>query len=368
MFILDEQLDSVSKDLQKCKHPLPAFQKISGLLSGNNIDNNTNTHRALIELNDILDSEKPITAALLNPQLKLKYIQNKLVDEYKYVLKNAKDHKIQVAHNHSFNDSYVPDEYDEILTLMEIQGYITATNFKYIWKSLCKACERNDINSLHKTFTEDWMKLKNYNPDNLDFYCDVVKELTENSKDIDVESINNWYKIFQNIINDGNRKSLEHVDHKTAITEVNRALDEGSPDDLFRSLTNPNLGLRFKINMFAMPLLYEEMRLENCELEKNLNESEIAASVSYLTTIASISEALERGDESAVWNTLNSNQIHLEMLRPHCRRRYFSALVTALEVKFREQCECPLLTFEDIRDTIEMVNVTDDDNDECKYI
>ncbi|CAF4793193.1 unnamed protein product [Pieris macdunnoughi] len=359
----DEQLDLVSKDLQKFKHPLPAFQKISGLLSGNNNDGSI-TYKALVELNDILDSEKPITAALLNPQLKLKHIQNKLVDEYKNVLKNAKQQKMQVALNHSLNDSYVPDEYNEILTLVEIQGYITATNFKYVWKSLCKACDRNDINSLHKAFTEDWIKLKNYSPDNLDFYCDVIKELTENNKDVDVESITNWHKIFQNIINDGNRKSLEHVGHKTAIADVNNALEEGTTDDLYRSLTNPHLGLRFKINRFAMPLLYEEMRLEKCELEKNLNESEIAASVSYLTAIASISEALERGDENAVWNTLNSNQIHLEMLRPHCRRRYFSALVSALEVKFREQCECPLLTLEDIRDTIEMVNVKDDDNDE----
>ncbi|CAK1540048.1 unnamed protein product [Leptosia nina] len=364
----DEQLDSVSKDLQKCKHPLPVFQKISGLLSNNNNDNSLSMQKALLELNNVLDSEKPITAALLNPQLKLKYVQNKLINEYKEVLKNAKHQKIEVAHNHSLNDSYVPDEYDELLTVVEIQGHITATNFKYLWKSLCRACERNDVNTLHKLFTEDYIKLKHYNSENLDFYCDVVKELMENSKDVDVESITNWHKIFQNIVNDGNSKSLQHDGHKTAIADVNRALEEGNANDLYRSLTNPQLGLRFKISKFALPLLYEEMRLEKCELEKNLNESEIAASVSYLTTIASVSEAVERGDENAVWNTLNSNHIHLEMLRPHCRRRYFSALVAALEVKFREQCECPLLTLEDIRDTIEMVNMKDDDNDELVQV
>ncbi|XP_045500512.1 ras GTPase-activating-like protein IQGAP1 [Colias croceus] len=360
----DEQLDSVSKDLQKCKHPLPMFQKISGILSSNSIDDNASTHKALQELNDLLDTEKPITAALLNPQLKLKYVQNRLIDTYKDILKNAKYEKIQVAHNHSLNDSYVPDDYDEMLTLVEIQGHITSTNYKFLWKSLCSACHRNDVNSLHKIFNEEWVKLKDYNPNNLDFYCDVVQELTENSKDVDVESITNWHKIFQSIIYDGNNKSLDHVGHKSAISDVNRALDEGSPDDLYLALTNPKLGLKFKINKFAMPLLHEEMRLEKCELDKNLNESEIAASVAYLTSIASISEAVERGDEVAVWNALNSKQIHLEMLRPHCRRRYFSALVSALEFKFKEQCECPLLTLEDVRDTIEMVNMKDDNNDE----
>ncbi|CAH2050458.1 unnamed protein product, partial [Iphiclides podalirius] len=197
-----------------------------------------------------------------------------------------------------------------------------------------------------------------------DFYCDVVKEIVECSKDVDVESIANWHKIFQNIINEGNRKSLEHKDHKKAIGVVNNALDVGNPDDLYTALKDPKLGLNLKIDKFSMPLLYEEMRLEKCELERNLNENEIAASVSYLSSIACISRAVERGEEAAVWNSLNSHQINLEGLRPHCRRRYFSALVTALQVKIKEQFECPLLTLDDIRDAIEMVNMKDDDNEE----
>lgn len=347
------------------------FQKISGLLSHNNSavdNNNVATNNALMELNHLLDSEKSITSALLHPDLKLKYVQNCLIDVYKKVLKAAKQEKIQVAHNHSLNDSYVPDEYDEILTLVEIQGHITATNYKYLWKSLCAACKSNDINKLHKIFNENWVKVKNYDINNLDFYCDVVKDIIESCKDIDVESITNWHKIFQNIINDGNNKSLEHTEHKTAIANVNRALDEGTADDLYRALTSPQLGLSFKIDRYAAPLLFEEMRLEKCELDKNLNESEIAASALYLTAIASVSEAVERGDETAVWNALNSRHIQLERLKPHCRRRYLSALIAALQVKVREQCECPLLTLEDIKDTIDMVNMKDDDNDECKII
>ncbi|XP_050681178.1 ras GTPase-activating-like protein IQGAP1 [Leptidea sinapis] len=360
----DEQLDSVSKDLQRYKHPLPKFQKINGLLSNGHVGDNSETHKALLELNNVLDSEKSISFALLNPCLNLKFVQNKLIDDYKHVLKNAKMDKIQVAHNHSLNDSYVSDEYDELLTTAEIQGYITTTNYKFSWKTLCSACRNNDVNKLHKIFSDDWIKVNDYNPDNVDYYCDVVQELLESSKDIDVESITNWHKIFQSIICDGNRKSMHHIGHKVAIADVNKALDEGSSDNLYTALTNPKLGLKFQISRFALPLLYEEMRLEKCELEKNLNESEIAASVAYLLSVASVSEAVERRDETAVWSSLNSKQINLEMLRPHCRRRYFSALVSALEVKFREQCECPLLTLDDIRDTIEMVNMTDDNNDE----
>ncbi|XP_045778410.1 ras GTPase-activating-like protein IQGAP1 [Maniola jurtina] len=360
----DEQLDSVSKDLQKCKHPLPVFQKISGILSQNNIPDNIATQTALVELNNLLDSEKSITHVLLDPNLKIKYVQNCLIDEYKEVLKAAKYEKMQVAHNHSINDSYVPDEYDELLTFVEIQGYITATNYKALWKTLCSACKNNDVNSLHKIFNEEWVKVKNYDSNNLDFYCDVVIEIIESCQDIDVESITNWHKIFQNIINDGNRKSLEHIEHKNAISYVNKVLDEGTPEDLYNALTSPKLGLNFKIDKYAAPLLFEEMRLEKCELEKNLNESEIAASALYLNAVAAVSQAVERGDEVTVWNALNSKQIQLETLRPHCRRRYLSALVTALQVKVREQCECPLLTLEDIRDTIEMVNMKDDDNDE----
>lgn len=342
------------------------FQQIGGLLSKNNVSDSDALHKALIEVNKFLDTEKSITSALLNPHLKLKYVQNKLIDEYKIVLKAAKKEKVQSALNHSLNDSYIPDEYDELLTQVEIQGHITATNYKDSWKNLCSASRNNDLNGLHKVFSDEWVKVKEYYRNNLDFYCDVVKEIIESNKDVDVESITNWYKIFQNVISEGNRKSLEHMDHKTAIAQVNEALDEGTPEDLYTALNNPHLELSFKIDKFAVPLLFEEMKLEKCELEKNLNESEIAASVSYLLAIASISQAVDRGDEVAVWRSLNSNQINLEGLRPHCRRRYLNALVTALQVKVRGQCACPLLTLDDIRDTIEMVNMKDDDNEECK--
>lgn len=359
-------MDSVSKDLQKCVHPLPMFQKIGGLLSKTNSNDGSGLHNAIVELNQLLDKDKSITSALLNPQLQLKHVQNRLIEQYKKVLKAAKFDKIQAAHNHSLNDSYVPDEYDELLTLVEIQGHITSVNYKYLWKNLCASSQNGDINAIHKIFTEEWVKMKDYNSKNVDFYCDVVKEINECNKDIDVESVTNWHEIFQNIINEGNRKSSEHMYHKKAITGVNKALDEGTPEDLYAALNNPNLELNFKVQRFAIPLLYEEMKLEKYELEKSLNESEIAASVSYLLAVASVSEAVDRGDDIAVWNTLNSNQIHLEGLRPHCRRRYFAALGAALEVKIREQCACPLLTLDDIRDSIDMVNMKDDDNEECK--
>ncbi|KAI5640597.1 GTPase-activator protein for ras-like GTPase domain-containing protein [Phthorimaea operculella] len=306
----DEQLDSVSKDLQKCEHPLPMFQQIGGILS------------------------------------------------------KTKEEKLQVAHNRSLNDSYIPDEYDELLTQIEIQGYITAVNYKHSWINACTAARNGDVGTLQKVFNDEWVKVKEYNPNNVDFYCDIINELIDCNKDIDVESITNWHKIFQNIVNQGNRKSFEHVNHKLAIDDVNKALDEGNPEDLFHALNSPHLELNIKIDKFAIPLLFEEMKLEKCELEKNLNESEIAASVSYLTVIAAISQAVDRGDEVAVWNSLNSRQIQLENLRPHCRRRYFSALVTALQVKIKEQCACPLLTLDDIRDTVEMVNMMDDVNEE----
>lgn len=342
------------------------FQKIGGILSKSNVDDSDSLHEAVLELNKLLDSEKSITSAILNPQLKLKFVQNRLIDEYKKVLQAAKYEKSQAALNRSLNDSYVPDEYDELLTVVEIQGHITSVNYKFLWKNLCKSTQNNDINSLHKIFNEGWVKIKNYKSANLDFYCDVVKDIIECNKDIDVESVTNWHKIFQNIINEGNRKSVEHSDHKVAIANVNKALDEGTPDDLYKALTNPNLELSFKVEKFAIPLLYEEMKLEKCELEKNLNESEIAASLSYLMSIAAISQAVERGDDAVVWNYLNSQQLHLEGLRSHCRRRYLSALATALQVK--STCACPLLTLEDIRDAIDMVNMKDDDNEECKYL
>lgn len=360
----DDELDVVSKDLQKCEQPMPMFQKIGGILSINNKGDGSAMLKALIELNRLLDTEKSITAAILNPQLKLKHVQNRLIEEYKKALHIAKQDKIQAAHNRSLNDSYLPDEYDELLTTVEIQGHITAVNYKYLWKNLCSASKRNDVKSLHKIFTEEWVHIKGYDHHNLDFYCDVVQETIECNKDIDVESVPNWHKIFQNIINEGNRKSLEHTDHKSAIANVNKVLEEGSPTDLYKALINPHLELNIKVDEFAAPLLYEEMRLERCELEKNLNENEIAASVSYLSAVATVSHAVDRGDELAVWNALNSKQIQLEGLRAHCRRRYLSALATALQIKIKEQCACPLLTFEDIHDTIQMVNMKDDDNEE----
>lgn len=365
---LEEELDTISKDLQKYEHPLPLFQKISGILSKNIVTENTSLNKVIIDLNRLLDTDKSITSVLLHPQLKLKYVQNHLMDEYKKTLKAAKLEKVHVAHNHSLNESYIPDECQELLTLIEIQGHITAVNYKYLWKTLCAASQINDVNTIHKTFNEEWVKVKDYDYNNTDFYCDVVKDIIECNKDVDVENITNWHKIFQNIVNEGNCKLLELKDHKRAIADVNKALDQGTPNDLYQALINPNLELNIKVDKFSIPLLYEEMKLEKCELEKNLNESEIAASVSYLSIIAAISQAVDRGDDSSVWSLLNSNQLQLEGLRPHCRRRYLSALVMALQVKIKEKCACPLLTLEDICDTVEMVNTKDDDNQDCKYL
>lgn len=367
VYITEEQLDLVSKDLQKCEHPMPMFQKIGGILSKDKGGHNTDLQKSLIVLNQQLDSNDSITSSLLNPQFKFIHVQNYLIDEYKKVLRGAKREKVQAAQNRSLNDSYVPDEYDELLTVPEIQGHIIATNYKFVWRDLCKSAKNNNLQRIDKIFKEEWLSVKNYDPDYLDFYCDIVKDITDSNKDIDVENITTWHKIFQNIINEGNRKSLEHKKHKEAITEVNKALDFGDPKILYAALANPDLELNVKVDMYAMPLLFEEMKLEKCECEKNLNESEIAASVVYLSSVAAVSQAVERGDESAVWTALNSNNLQVDGLRSHCRRRYLSALATALKFKIQENCACPLLTLEDIRDAVDMVNVKDDHNEERKY-
>lgn len=343
------------------------FQKIGGILSKNQSDDDAELHKAVHDLNQLLNKKKSIASALLNPHLKLKHVQNVLMDAYRIVLQAAKYDKVQAAQNRSLNDSYVPDEYDELLTVVEIQGHITAVNYKYLWQSLCKASQDNDIHILQKIFTEDWVKVKRYNSNNIDFYCDVVKEIVECNKDIDIDSVANWHKVFQNIINEGNTKSLEHTEHKIAIANVNMALEDGTPEDLYAALINPHLELNFKIDKYAVPLLFEEMKLEKYECGKNLNESEIAASLSYLTAVAAISQAVDKGDDSLVWSSLNSNHVHLDGLRPHCRRRYLTALSSALQVKKSEEFACSLLTLDDIRDAIEMVNMKDDINEECKY-
>lgn len=344
---------------------MPLFQRISGILSKDNGNSTDASNKAILLLNKELDSNKSITLSLLNPHLKLKHVQNHLIEEYKKVLKEAKHEKIQTAQNRSLNDSYVPDENDEILTAVEVQGHITATNFKYSWQGLCKSAKCNDLHALDKIFNEDWMSIKNYKFDNLDFYCDVITEIYEANKDADVESITTWHKIFQNIINDGNRRASEHTDHKKAIMNVNRALDDGTPEDLYAALTNPHLELNIKVDKYAIPLLFEEMKLEKFECEKNLNESEIAASVGYYCEVAAVSRAVECGDERAVWEALRSSSLEVPALRSHCRRRYLAALSKALAVKIQQQCACPLLTAEDVRDAVDMVHIQDDHNEQC---
>ncbi|GBP92748.1 Ras GTPase-activating-like protein IQGAP2 [Eumeta japonica] len=364
----DEELDSISKDLQKCEHPMPMFQKIGGILSKAKSKDNKDLYKVILHLNKLLDTNKSITSAICNPCLGLKHIQTNLISEYKKVFQAAKQEKIEAAHNRSINDSYITDEYDELLTPVELQGYITAINYKFTWQNLCCAAQNNDLNTLHKMLTEEWIYLKEYEYRNIDFYCDVIKHLTENNKDVSVESVTNWHKLFQNLIKEGNEMSLCHKKHKDAVCQVNKALDEGGPEDLYVALNNPYLELNVPVNKHAIPLLFEEMKLERYECNKSLNESEIASSVHYLLSIAVVSQAVERGDEEAVWNALNSNNLQIDGLRGHCRRRYLSALITALKVKIQECCACPLLTVEDIRDTIEMINAQDDHNEELVQI
>ncbi|XP_023246515.1 ras GTPase-activating-like protein IQGAP1 [Copidosoma floridanum] len=355
----DEEIDTVSRELQKLGVKMPAFQKIGGILTNCMEGDIAALHAAVITINQSLihQNKKTIFSLLQNPAAQLQNVNPDYVDFYFNILIIAKEKKAEAALNRSLNDSYVPDAYDELLTQAEIQGHINNINIQCALDVL-DDCIRQDKKNISSVLKRPDLQLQHVIEKNDDLYTKHLKTLIDG---IDwqhrlLEESSRWQKKVQEIIISANDVADELNQRKEIVRHLNHVLESGSEKDFYRVLTNPKLKISNMVDEFAIPLYYEEMNIDHSESQMDLLYDDIVVSIRVLTAIANVTKAVDTNNPDLVYRSLNCSDVHINGLEENNKVKYLRGLLTIRNEKKIKKEKCQLLTYSDIQDCIDFVN------------
>ncbi|CAL7946505.1 unnamed protein product [Xylocopa violacea] len=364
----EEEINAVSKELKKYGIQMPSFQKIGGLLADSMETDAATLHAAVIAINQAItekDHDKILTA-LQNNVVQLNGIMSHYIKEYSNALLEAKESKAQAALNRSLNDSYVPDVYDELLTQGEIQGHINSVNVCCAMENITQSIHYEN-NEFMDTLKMSTLCLKNIVHENAQLYKEQLMQLLESSEWNSIYSENNLHhckQLLQKEIDKANEIALKSRKRNDGVKLLNLTLQNAAQNDFRKALKNPYLGLTEKIDDFAIPLYYEEMKVDRIESEKDLSYSDIVVSIRVLSSIAEISKAVDTGNPDLVYQALTNPDCHVSGLDQENKVKYYRALAAVRCEKQALAEECPLLTYIDIQECIDVVNQQCQNDDE----
>ncbi|XP_015599510.1 ras GTPase-activating-like protein IQGAP1 [Cephus cinctus] len=355
----DEEINAVSKELKKYGIKMPAFQKIGGLLTNNMAGDAAALHAAVIAINKCISDmdQEALLGTLKNSAAQVNDVNPSYVIDYYQTLLNAKDTKMQGALNRSLNDSYVPDAYDELLTQAEIQGHINNVNVRRAWENVIRSIEL-DSESLIMSLKVSTLKLKNVRHDNAELYKAELMQM-DNHFDMEDESTTNSQhrrNLLQKAIDIVNGIADISNRRQEAVQLVNLKLQDSSKQEFHKALKNPNLGLGDYVDEFAIPLYFEEMKVDRAESKNDLSYSDIIVSIRVLSSIAAISKTVDTGNPILVYQSLINPEAHITNLDEENKVKYCRALAACRLKKQTNAEECPLLTYIDIQECIDHIN------------
>ncbi|XP_078048629.1 ras GTPase-activating-like protein IQGAP1 [Augochlora pura] len=355
----EEEINAVSKELKKYGIQMPSFQKIGGLFASNMKIDTATLHAAVIAINQAItekDYDK-ILNTLQNKVVQLNNVIPNYIKKYAETLLQAKESKTEIALNRSLNDSYVPDVYDELLTQAEIQGHINFINAQCAMKNITCTI-RNRKNEFFNALETPILSLKNVLYENTEFYKEQLMQLLESSEwnNMYSENQHHWKELLQKEIDEANELALKTCKRNDAVKHLNSILQIGELTDFNDALKNIDLGLSDRINEFAMPLYYEEMKVDRAESQNDLSYSDIVVSLRVLSLIAEITEAVDTGNPDLVYQALSNPECHVSGLDHENKDKYYRALAAVRCQKQIISEECPLLTYIDVQECIDVVN------------
>ncbi|CAK9799762.1 Ras GTPase-activating-like protein IQGAP1 [Anthophora plagiata] len=356
----EEEINAVSKELRKYGIQMPSFQKIGGLLANSMETDAATLHAAVIAINQAITEKNydKILSALQNKVVQLNSIIPCYIKKYSDTLFEAKESKAQAALNRSLNDSYVPDVYDELLTQAEIQGHINYVNVHCAVERISQSIYSNDSEFIDALKTPT-VCLQNVVLENAQLYKEQLIQLMESSEWNSIYSENNlhhWKQLLQKEIVKANEIALKSRKRDETIRLLNTSLQNEARNDFSKILKSPNLGLTEKIDDFAIPLYYEEMKIDRVESQSDLSYSDIVVSIRVLSLIANISKAVDTGNPELVYQALSNPDCHVSGLDQENKVKYYRALAAVRCEKQAIAEECPLLTYIDIQECIDVVN------------
>nr|CAD7568265.1 unnamed protein product [Timema californicum] len=153
------------------------------------------------------------------------------------------------------------------------------------------------------------------------------------------------------------------VNENASVGKINAALDFGTWLDLLKALQDLSLDLP-SISEFAAPLYFEEMKTDKLDLGKDLQLSDVEASVRFLSLIAAVTQAVDMGNCDLAWDAIFNSQTQFMDLEHAFKSKYFMALKACRQQKLSERSKCPLLTYMDIQECIDQVNQQNEDDNQ----
>ncbi|KAH0541195.1 hypothetical protein KQX54_021250 [Cotesia glomerata] len=357
----DAEIDAVSKELQKYGIQMPSFQKIGGLLLNSMAEDTAALHAAVIAINQVLTTfdRHLLLQVLSKPVAKLKNVNSELIDNYFDVLQQAKEDKIEGAFNRSLNDSYVPDIYDELLTPAEIQGHINYVNSLIAFQNLVKSLNGDNEAEFVKCLNNPGLELQRISLKSIKQYkkgFNVFIESLSNEQDF-VSNTIRWQHLLQEKIDEINDDENKNKKIQDAVKSLNLALDNDSQELFYTALINPYLGIRESIDEFAVPLYYEEMKIDRTESKCDISYQDILVSIRVLTAIAAVSKAIDTNNPELVFEALLNPETQITNLDENNKVKYYHSLADERHKHLiNNNNKCPILTYIDIQEIIDLVN------------
>ncbi|CAL1687839.1 unnamed protein product [Lasius platythorax] len=361
----DEEIDAVSKELQKYGIQLPPFQKIGGLLTNSIATNTAALHAAVIAINQALidnDNDK-ILYTLQSKEAQLNNIKPAYIKKYTEALLDAKIAKTEASLNRSLNDSYVADMYDELLTQAEIQGHINYVNASCALKVIVSSVLHDDV-ELIAALEDSVLPFKNIVSENVEDYKEQLVLVLEKDPWNDTyvsESIQYWTDTFQSAIDKGNENAQRCHKRKKTVKLLNMALESADKEKFYEILQSPYLEVSHCIDEYAVPLYYQEMKDDRTESETDLTYNDIVTSVRLLPIIAAITKAVDTENPDFVYEKLSNPGVYLPGLDEFNKVKYTQTLASLRKVKLKTFQECSLLTYSDIQQCVYSVNAECDE-------
>ncbi|ROT61786.1 putative IQ motif containing GTPase activating protein 3 isoform X1 [Penaeus vannamei] len=360
----EEVMQAMMKELSKYGCQLPQFGKIGGILANELPVDEAALHAAIIAINEAIEKgeDSELLGTLRNPTCHLEKVLDENADSYLQCLSDAKMHKKEMAINKSRDQDYIPDAYDELLTQAEIQGHISYVNGK---KS--EDAVKENTNALFKALTSPVLGLKGVKPDFAGEYLKALaKELEEKETQGGNQSFNHSLNVsllptilskssVQAIIASVNEESLSKLKLLQGLAEVNRSLEEGTPQETLKYLKSLGPSIPTLLD-FGAPLYHEEMAAIRADAQADLNLEEIQGGVRMLSAVARVNAALDTHNPEEVWHYLSDPQTHVQGLERGHAREYFSSLHEARQAKIASGEVCTLLTYLDLQQVIDEVN------------
>uniref|UniRef100_A0A8C0B2T7 IQ motif containing GTPase activating protein 1 n=1 Tax=Buteo japonicus TaxID=224669 RepID=A0A8C0B2T7_9AVES len=327
----EEEISNMRLELEKYGIQMPAFSKIGGILANELSVDEAALHAAVIAINEAIDHQVPADTlmAMKNPNAMLINLDDQLESTYQDTLYRAKQDKMEnIA---SENSERERDVYEELLTQAEIQGNINKVNRLAAVARINSAIRMGDA---EKTVAE-MMNPEAQLPEVYAFAADLYqRELAT----------------LQQQSPEGNLTHPElsvAVEMLSSVALINRALDSGDVNTVWKQLSSPVTGLTNIEDENSQRYVDDLMKLKaqtRAEGNEFITWNDIQSCVDRVNivvheeherilAIGLINEALDEGDTKKTIQALQIPAAKLEGVAPKVAQHYQDTLLRAKREK-----------------------------------